>query len=55
MKTICVIGGGRWGQNHIRTLFEMGNLGALLKPILKRLKELLEQYPLKDIKILMKH
>ena len=55
MKTICVIGGGRWGQNHIRTLFEMGNLGGIVEANPKRLKELLEQYPLKDIKILMKH
>ena len=30
-KQICVIGGGRWGENHIRTLREMGNLGAVVE------------------------
>lgn len=47
MKTICVIGGGRWGQNHIRTLFEMGNLGGIVEANPKRLEELLEKYPVK--------
>lgn len=30
-KKICVIGAGRWGQNHIRTLHEMGNLGGVVE------------------------
>jgi UDP-2-acetamido-3-amino-2,3-dideoxy-glucuronate N-acetyltransferase len=30
VKKICVIGGGRWGQNHIRTLASMGNLAAIV-------------------------
>jgi len=47
MKSICVVGGGRWGQNHIRTLFEMGNLGGIVEANPKRLQELLEQYPVK--------
>lgn len=47
MKNICVIGGGRWGENHIRTLFEMGNLGGIVEANPKRLQELLEQYPVK--------
>lgn len=47
MTNICVIGGGRWGQNHIRTLFEMGNLGGIVESDPKRLQELLEQYPVK--------
>lgn len=45
MKKICVIGGGRWGQNHIRTLFQMGNLGGIVEADSKRLEELLAQYP----------
>mgnify|MGYP000931459914 CR=1 FL=1 len=45
MKSICVIGGGKWGQNHIRTLFQMGNLGGIVESNPSRLKELLEQYP----------
>ena len=44
MKTICVIGGGRWGENHIRTLHEMGNLGAVVDMNAARLEELKEKY-----------
>lgn len=43
-KRICVIGGGRWGENHIRTLFEMGNLGAVVDVSEVRLAELKEKY-----------
>lgn len=45
MKKICVIGGGRWGKNHIRTLFQMGNLGGIVETDSKRLEELVNQYP----------
>ena len=44
-RKICVIGGGRWGQNHIKTLFEMGRLGGVVEPDSDRLKELLQKYP----------
>lgn len=44
MKKICVIGGGRWGGNHIRTLSEMGNLGAVVDMNAARLSELKEKY-----------
>lgn len=43
-KQICVIGGGRWGENHIRTLHEMGNLGAVVDMNASRLEELKEKY-----------
>lgn len=43
-KKICVIGGGRWGENHIRTLHEMGNLGAVVDMNAARLEELKEKY-----------
>ena len=43
MKKICVIGGGRWGENHIRTLKEMGNLGAVVDVSERRLAELKEK------------
>lgn len=46
-KKICVIGGGRWGQNHIRTLFQMGNLLGIVETNQQRLDELLAQYPVK--------
>jgi len=29
---ICVIGAGNWGQNHIRTLDELGQLGGVVEP-----------------------
>lgn len=44
MKIICVIGGGKWGENHIRTLKEMGNLGAVVDISETRLAELKEKY-----------
>jgi len=44
-KKICVIGGGRWGQNHIRTLFQTGNLGGIVEANAERLKKLLNQFP----------
>lgn len=44
MKRICVIGGGRWGENHIRTLYEMGCLGAVVDVSELRLAELKELY-----------
>lgn len=44
-KKICVIGGGRWGQNHIKTLFHLGNLGGIVEANAERLKNLLNQFP----------
>lgn len=46
-KKLCVIGGGRWGLNHIRTLYEMGNLGGIVENNGTRLKDLLVSYPVK--------
>lgn len=46
-KRLCVIGGGRWGQNHIRTLFEMGNLGGIVETNEIRLNDLTKKYPVK--------
>lgn len=46
-KKICVIGGGRWGQNHIRTLSQMDNLGGIVESNSSRLNELLELYHVK--------
>ena len=43
-KKICVIGGGRWGENHIRTLYEMGMLGAVVDLDAARLEELKAKY-----------
>lgn len=45
MKKICVIGGGRWGQNHIRTLAAMGNLAAVVESDTSRLENVLKNHP----------
>ncbi len=44
-KKICVIGGGRWGENHIRTLFQMGSLAGIVEADPPRLDKLLAKYP----------
>ena len=44
-KKICVIGAGKWGENHIRTLYEMDCLGAIVDTYEPRLIELKEKYP----------
>ncbi len=44
-KRICVIGGGQWGMNHIRTLFQMGNLAGVVETDARRLNELIKKYP----------
>lgn len=43
-KKICVIGGGRWGKNHIKTLSNMGCLAAIADSNEMRLHELSEQF-----------
>ena len=45
MKRICVVGGGRWGNNHIKTLSKLGVLAAIVESRETRLEELLSQYP----------
>jgi predicted dehydrogenase len=44
-KKICVVGGGKWGQNHIKTLYQLGNLSGIVEANTERLKELLKLYP----------
>lgn len=43
-KKICVIGGGAWGENHIRTLAELGALAAIVEPNDQRRDVLTEKY-----------
>jgi len=40
-----VIGAGRWGKNHIRTLYEMGCLGAVIESFPKAKAEIQHLYP----------
>ena len=47
MKRVCVVGGGRFGINHIKTLYEMGNLAGIVEINSERLNELLSEYPVK--------
>ena len=42
---ICVIGGGRWGSNHIRTLDMLGALAGIVENNSKRAEELKSEYP----------
>jgi len=44
-KKICVIGGGKWGQNHIKTLAKLNCLSAIVETNTQKLNELLKQYP----------
>ncbi|MFA5450387.1 MAG: Gfo/Idh/MocA family oxidoreductase [Dehalococcoidales bacterium] len=41
---VCVIGGGRWGENHIKTLSGLGNLAGVVESNQERLKELEDKY-----------
>ena len=45
MRKICVVGGGRWGRNHIRTLAELGMLGGICDLDSKSLTDFATQYP----------
>lgn len=43
-KKICVIGGGRWGKNHIKTLYKIGCLSAVVESNESRLAEIKSMY-----------
>lgn len=45
MIFICVIGAGRWGRNHIRTLHQLGYLGGIVESNTETLKQFGEQFP----------
>jgi UDP-2-acetamido-3-amino-2,3-dideoxy-glucuronate N-acetyltransferase len=44
-KKICVIGAGRWGKNHIGTLYNLGCLSGIVEINKKLRKELINDYP----------
>ncbi|MGL5894025.1 MAG: Gfo/Idh/MocA family oxidoreductase, partial [Bacteroidales bacterium] len=48
-KQLCVIGSGRWGQNHIKTLRKLGCLAAVVDANSNRVAEVIKNYP--DIKV----
>ena len=43
-KKVCVIGAGRWGKNHIKTLWELGSLGGVVDLNKAELEENLAHY-----------
>ena len=46
-RKICAIGGGAWGENVIRTLFELESLAAIVEPNAERLAYLTDKYACK--------
>ena len=44
-KKICVLGGGSWGKNHIKTLDKLGALGAIVEKDGDLLSKFKKQYP----------
>lgn len=44
-KKICVVGAGRWGKNHIKTLDEIDYLAGIVEASAEIRAELEEQYP----------
>ncbi len=43
-KKICVVGGGDWGKNHIKTLDRLGSLGAIVEPDCNKLDTLKNEH-----------
>ncbi len=46
-KKLCVIGAGRWGQNHVKTLNKLGSLGAIVEANGSILDDLSNTYQVK--------
>jgi|TARA_B100000959_G_C14978859_1_gene622626 UDP-2-acetamido-3-amino-2,3-dideoxy-glucuronate N-acetyltransferase len=42
---ICVIGAGKWGKNHVRTLYQLGELGGVVDSNKKALNQIKRKYP----------
>tara|TARA_B100002051_G_C16709399_1_gene625766 strand:- start:625 stop:1605 length:981 start_codon:yes stop_codon:yes gene_type:complete len=43
-KKICVIGAGRWGRNHIKTLYRMSSLAAVVESDKEVIRDLKKMY-----------
>ncbi len=43
-KRICVIGAGRWGKNHVKTLHKLGHLGGIVETDSKCLSNLSAEF-----------
>tara|TARA_Y100000996_G_scaffold373803_1_gene323548 strand:+ start:476 stop:1435 length:960 start_codon:yes stop_codon:yes gene_type:complete len=44
-KKVCVVGAGYWGNNHIKTLYQLGALGGIVESDSKLLELLSVDYP----------
>jgi len=44
-NSICVVGAGYWGKNHIRNLHELGALGGIIEENEELLEHFSEKYP----------
>ncbi len=44
-KRVCVVGAGRWGKNHIKTLHGLGCLAGIVEPRQNLLAEMQAAYP----------
>ena len=57
--SVCVVGAGRWGKNHIRTLSELGVLGGVVESNSEVLNSLKSSYPeiqyFSDLEIALTH
>ena len=45
MAKVCVIGGGKWGKNHINSLNSLGNLHGIVETDINKLNQLRSKYP----------
>jgi UDP-2-acetamido-3-amino-2,3-dideoxy-glucuronate N-acetyltransferase len=44
-KKICVVGAGRWGRNHVKTLHSLGALAGLVDCNPNTLEQFAKEYP----------
>ena len=44
-RKVCVVGAGKWGMNHVRTLFELQALGGVVEANKNQREELISLYP----------
>ena len=44
-QKVCVIGAGKWGMNHIRTLYNLNALGGVVEKNENIIKEIKKEYP----------
>jgi UDP-2-acetamido-3-amino-2,3-dideoxy-glucuronate N-acetyltransferase len=48
MSKVCVVGGGRWGQNHIKTLKALGHEVSVVDPVVQADYEGIRNVPKRD-------